>query len=372
MNPHPEIIPFVESVQSKGSRLKDAASQGRKVIGYFCTYTPIEIIHASGFIPVRIWGGTGQIEKAYSLVPNFICPYIKLSLEGALNKEFSFLAGIVQGYTCDVACGAVNIWKDNFSLELCHSLPLPYNDNQDARDFMRAGIEELACRLTRIGGSVTDESLKDSVALYEEIRTILAWIFKRRAQGNLPLTAGDVLSVVQAYFVTPPEEYLGMLKDLMVYLKGAPVSIAPGTPVLVSGSVVEDAQAFTIIERLGFKVVADDLCTGQRGFMPITGQGETPMERLIDRIMKRFGCPSRSHAKVRVPLLLELIRASHAKGVIFVFQKFCTPHLADHPMVAQGLKDALIPSIAIEMDESGLVEAQVATRLETFWGMLGQ
>jgi benzoyl-CoA reductase/2-hydroxyglutaryl-CoA dehydratase subunit BcrC/BadD/HgdB len=69
---------------------------------------------------------------------------------------------------------------------------------------------------------------------------------------------------------------------------------------------------------------------------------------------------------------VELIKASHAKGVIFVFQKFCTPHLADHPMVAQGLKDAGIPSIAIEMDESGLVEAQVATRLETFWGMLGQ
>jgi benzoyl-CoA reductase/2-hydroxyglutaryl-CoA dehydratase subunit BcrC/BadD/HgdB len=41
-------------------------------------------------------------------------------------------------------------------------------------------------------------------------------------------------------------------------------------------------------------------------------------------------------------------------------------------MVAQGLKDALIPSIAIEMDESGLIEAQVATRLETFLGMMGQ
>jgi benzoyl-CoA reductase/2-hydroxyglutaryl-CoA dehydratase subunit BcrC/BadD/HgdB len=68
---------------------------------------------------------------------------------------------------------------------------------------------------------------------------------------------------------------------------------------------------------------------------------------------------------------MELIRASQAKGVIFVFQKFCTPHLADHPMVAQGLKDALIPSLAIEMDESGLMEAQAVTRLETFWGMLG-
>jgi benzoyl-CoA reductase/2-hydroxyglutaryl-CoA dehydratase subunit BcrC/BadD/HgdB len=137
-------------------------------------------------------------------------------------------------------------------LELCHSLPLPYNDNREARIFLRAGIEELAVKLTRIGGGITDESLKDSLELYEEIRTILAWIFKRRAQGNPPLTAGDVLIVVQAYFVTPPEEYLGMLKGLMAYLKDAPVSIAKGTPVLISGSVIEDAQAFAIIERLGF------------------------------------------------------------------------------------------------------------------------
>jgi benzoyl-CoA reductase/2-hydroxyglutaryl-CoA dehydratase subunit BcrC/BadD/HgdB len=368
---HSAITPFDEAVRFKRQRLEEAASNGRKVIGYFCTYTPIEIIHASGFIPVRIWGGTGRIEKAYSLVPNFICPYIRLTLEGALNNEFSFLSGIVQGYTCDVACGAVNIWKDNFSLELCHSLPLPYNNNQDAREFLRAGIEELTCKLTRMGGSLTDESLRDSLELYEEIRTILAWLFERRAQGNLPLSAGDVLSVVQAYFVTSPEEYLGMLKALIEFLKDTPVSIASGTPVLISGSVVEDAQAFTIIEGLGFKVVADDLCTGRRGFIPNAGLGETPMERLMDRIMNRFPCPSRSHPSERVPLLLELIRKSHAKGVIFVFQKFCTPHLADHPKVAQGLKDVLIPSIAIEMDESGLIEAQVATRLETFWGMLG-
>ncbi len=369
---HPAITPFDEALRFKRQRLEEAASSGRKVIGYFCTYTPVEIIHAGGFIPVRIWGGTGRIEKAYSLVPNFICPYMRLSLEGALNNEFSFLSGIVQGYTCDVACGAVNIWKDNFNLELCHSLPLPYNDNRDAREFLRAGIGELACKLTRIGGSLTDESLKDSLELYGEIRTILAWLFELRAQGNLPLRAGDVLSVVQAYFVTPPEEYLEMLKALVVYLKGAPASITPGIPVLVSGSVIEDAQAFTIMEGLGFKVVADDLCTGRRGFIPRAGLGETPMERLIDRVMNRFPCPSRSHPRERVPLLLELIRASQAEGVIFVFQKFCTPHLADHPKVAQGLKDAGIPGIAIELDESGLIEAQVATRLETFWGMLRQ
>jgi benzoyl-CoA reductase/2-hydroxyglutaryl-CoA dehydratase subunit BcrC/BadD/HgdB len=370
MNPHPEILSFVESMQSKGRRLKDAATQGKKIIGYFCTYTPVEIIHASGFLPVRIWGGVGKVEKAYSLVPNFICPYMRLSLEGALNNEFSFLTGIVQGYTCDVACGLVNIWKENFELKLCHSLPLPYNDSQDSRMFLQAGLDELIHKLMDIGGRFTQESLKESLSLYEEIRSLLTWLFERRSQGSLPLTSGDVLTVVQAYFVTPPEEYLSMLKGLVKKLQDAPLSSSNGIPVLISGSVIEDTNAFELIERLGFKVVADDLCTGYRGFSPVSGHGEIPMERLMDRIMNRFPCPSRSHTSERVPQLLDLVRASNAQGVIFLFQKFCTPHLADHPSISAALKDAGIPSILIEMDEAGLMEAQVATRLETFSGML--
>jgi benzoyl-CoA reductase/2-hydroxyglutaryl-CoA dehydratase subunit BcrC/BadD/HgdB len=370
MDHHPAVLPFMDTVRMKRHRLGQAASGGKKIIGYFCTYTPVEILHAAGFLPVRIWGGVGRAEKAYSLVPNFICPYMRLSLEGALSGEFSFLTGIVQGYTCDVACGLVNIWKDNFKMDLCHSLPLPYNDNRDARIFLRAGLHELIGKLMQIGKGFTDESLEESLTLYEEIRSILAWIFDRRADRGLPLSSGEVLNVVQAYFVTPPEEYLDMLKGLKGNLAGAPVPTDSGIPVLISGSLIEDAQALTLIEQLGFQVVADDLCTGQRGFFPIAGQGEDPMERLMDRIMKRFPCPSRSHPDERVPRLLDLIRASRAKGVIFLFQKFCTPHLADHPKVSQALKDAGIPSILIEMDEAGLMEAQVTTRLETFSGML--
>ena len=366
------MSPFLEAVHSRGERLREYAAKRGRIIGYFCTYTPVEIIHALGFLPVRIWGGATQTEKAYALVPNFICPYMRLSLEGALNGEFSFLSGIVQGYTCDVACGLVNIWKDNFSLKLCHSLPLPYNDNAYARTFLRAGIEDLMEKLERIGGRYTVESLENSLALYEEIRSILAWIFDRRAYRDQPLTSVEVLNVVQAYFITPPEDYLDMLRGLKYDLASAPVPSDGGLPVLISGSVIEDAHVLTLIEHLGFKVVADDLCTGQRGFFPIAGQGESSMERLMDRIMNRFPCPSRSTPGRRVTRLLDLVRASDARGVVFLFQKFCAPHLADHPMVSGALKEAGIPSIAIEMDDAGLVEAQVATRLETFAGMLGQ
>ncbi len=252
---------------------------------------------------MRIWGGSRQAEKAYSLVPNFICPYMRLSLEGALNGEFQFLSGIVQGYTCDVACGVVNIFRENFPLELCHSLPLPYNDNRDARAFLRAGLEELSMKLEGMGGKISEKSLEDSLGLYDDIRSMLQEVFAARSRGTSPLSSSDGLSVVQSYFVTPPEEYVEMLRTLQAYLEDAPARAREGMPVVVSGSVVEDENALAVIEGLGFRITADDLCTGQRGFTPAAGTGDNPMERLMDRIKKRLPCPSRSHPRDRVPLL---------------------------------------------------------------------
>jgi len=372
MEPSPACEPFRESIRTRVERLSAAAASGRKVIGYFCTYTPVEIIHAAGFVPVRIWGGVRKAEQAYSLVPSFICPFMRLSLEGALNKEFAFLSGIVQGYTCDVACGVANIFRENFPMELVHSLPLPYNDNEEARGFLSAGLQELFMKLRRIGGAVSEKSLHDSLELYDDIRSQLALLFAARSMPASPLSASDMHSVVQSYFVTPPGDYVKMLRGLLAELREAPACPNEGIPIVVSGSVVEDGSALAVIEDLGFRIVADDLCTGQRGFTPSAGTGDGPMERLMDRIMKRSGCPSRSHPRDRVPVLGDLIRASGARGVVFLFQKFCSPHLADHPRVAGALREAGVPSIALEMDEHGLVKAQVATRLETFSGMLGR
>ena len=371
MESHHLIAPFGQALITRREHLKKAVSQGKKVLGYFCTYTPLEILHASGFIPVRIWGGKDNVERAYSLVPNFICPFMRLSLEKALHGEFDFLSGLVQGYTCDVACGLVNIWKENFPSIFYHSIPLPYNDTVDSRAFLRSSLVELTEKLAGIGGRFTEDTLDASLNLYTEIRHILTELSQRRYRPDRKIDAADFLTVVQTGFVKEPEEYLGMLRELMGELdKGKGVSSGEGIPVLISGSVIEDADICSLIEQLGFRVVADDLCTGIRSFTPASGTGDSPLERVMDRIMKHSPCPSRTHPRDRIPFMKDLIKLSGAKGVIFLFQKFCTPHLADHPKVAQALRDAGIPSISIEMDETGLMEAQVRTRLETFSDML--
>jgi len=57
--------------------------------------------------------------------------------------------------------------------------------------------------------------------------------------------------------------------------------------------------------------------------------------------------------------------------VVFLIQKFCTPHLGDHPTLKAGLRKLNIPSIMIEIEEAGTMEGQNRTRLVSFFEMLG-
>jgi bcr-type benzoyl-CoA reductase subunit C len=365
------IQPFTEAVRDRKERLMDVASGGRKVLGYLCTYTPIEIIHAAGFVPVRILGGEISIERAASLTPTFICPYLRQALERALRGEYDFLSGVIQGYTCDVACGLINIWELNVPGELYHTLPLPYQDSPEARQYFRQGLAELGERLNGIGGRLTDETLSASLDLYGEIRRLSLELYRMRSQGRLALPAADLLAVVQAGLVTPPEDYLPMLEDFVAAAESQPSAEKRGVPVLVSGSVIDDPRVLEVLEASGARVVGDDLCTGLRGFSPPTGRGEDPVDRLMDRHFKRFPCPARMKAQERAPVLVDLVKGARAKGVVFFLQKFCTPHLADLPVVLDALQAEGVRGLVVEMEETGLNEGQLRTRVESFLEMLG-
>lgn len=365
------IEPFVEALKSQGQRLRTLRQSGKKILGYFCTYTPIELVHAVGFLPVRVMGGPGTVFAADSVSPAFICPYMRRALEKGLRQEYDFLSGIIQGYTCDVACGVTRIWEQNIEGEIFHTIPLPYNDNTDARRFFRAAIRELIDKMQAIGGRFSEEALEESFRLYSDIRELVLELYRMRYDRSMPLSSSQFLAVVLAGFVSPPEEYRSMVGELLAGIRNAHFpGIGDSVPVLVSGSLIEEPAVLDILEESGGKVVADDLCTGLRNFQPPSGEGDDVIERLIDRYVNRSPCPARSRATDRAALLAELVERSRARGVVFVFQKFCTPHLADHPFLVGELKKRGIPSTVIEMDETGVNEGQLRTRFEAFFEML--
>ncbi|MDO9262609.1 MAG: 2-hydroxyacyl-CoA dehydratase family protein [Desulfosalsimonadaceae bacterium] len=366
------LIQFKEAITHSQERLTALSESGKKVIGYFCTYTPVEMIHAAGFIPVRITGGYGNTDKAYQHVPDFICPYMKRALEKALDGRYAFLSGLVQGYTCDAACGMVNVWKDAVGPGLVHSIPIPYNNTPESADYFKAVLNELAQKLDTFGGDFRLSALDESLDLYSRIRAIQYDLYQQRYMGNSGFTPSELMTLMDAGAVAPPEDYLIMLEALSNRVpdnrknknQNLPV------PVLVSGSLVERPEVMDMIEASGGRIVADDLCNGLRQILPIDGKGETPMDRLVHRTLNRFPCPSRSRAADRSRRLLDILSQARAKGVIFLVQKFCTPHLADIPMLSGLLKEKGYPAMVIEMDESWRMEGQVKTRLEGFFEMV--
>lgn len=365
-----DLTPFTRAVSTKTERLRRTAKD-RKIFGWFCTYTPIEMIHAAGFLPVRISGGTVRIKTANNLVPTFICPYMRASLERALGGEYDYLSGVIQGYTCDVACGMINVWAENIKGELSHTIPLPYNTSKESTIFYRKTLEELTGKLASVGGAMDDASLGTSLDLFRDIRTSMRSLYALRSRNRLALSAREFYTVVEAGFSLPPEEYRTMLAALLESLGDGVAEGPEGIPVLVSGSLVEEPAVYDILEASGGRVAADDLCTGYRFIDPPDGTGPDPIGRLVDRYQRRFPCPSRSTAADRMPPMKEIISRSGARGVIFLFQKFCTPHLSDYPVMVEELRKEGIPTLLVEMEETGLGEGQLKTRLEGFFEMIG-
>jgi len=368
------VSEFARALENPKAMIDNVSKSGKKAVGYFCTYTPVEFIHAVGAVPLRIAGGPMRIDRADRLSPSFLCPYMRAGLERALAGDYENLFGLIQGYTCDVACGMFNVWKGNIPLPFYHILSLPYGDQEEARSFFEEELKNLTGRLADYGLELSDAALEQSLDIYADIRRAVQELYTGRYDGTLPLSAGDFYTVIRGVQAMPPERARELLSGLVALMQADAAGDSrkqDGTPILISGSLVEDEKIFDLIERSGGRIVADDLCTGLRYFDPPAGDGKTALSRLIDRSVSRFPCPTRQRARHRIPLLLDLADRSGARGVVFLIQKFCTPHLTDIPILGQGLKEAGLPHLIIEMEETGVMEGQAVTRLQGFFEMIG-
>lgn len=365
------IQPFIDACDNT-DRLEGAAAEGMPVIGYLCNYTPLELVHACGCVPFRITGGPGPLDRAHDLLPDFVCPFLKRVTERAMNNDFDFISGIVQGYTCDAACGVVKVLEKNISGRIFEVIPFPYTDHGDSRIYFRRVLTAVREQLDNLGGGFSDQRLNESLALYGEIRGIIDHLYDLRYAGRLPMTAGELWHVVRAGERTRPEDYLAMLQRLEEGIWETSKTIEDDrTPVLLSGSLVEDAVIFDVIEQCGGRVAADDLCTGVRttGALAASDEGDA-LDRLIRRHFSRIPCPSRVSAEDRLDGLMDAINRSGALGALFLHQKFCSPHLSDFPYLSSRLREAGIRSIQIEMDETWRGSGQFKTRMEGFFEML--
>ncbi|MBM4466596.1 MAG: 2-hydroxyacyl-CoA dehydratase [Chloroflexi bacterium] len=363
---------------------------GQRAMGCFCTYVPEEIIHAAGFVPVRIRSSGETPSRADAHLQSYTCALCRSGLDQALRGDLSFLQGMVLPHTCDTIQALTDIWHMSFPDLYVETIVQPVHlSSPSTRPYLIAELQRFRRSLERfIGQEIADQAITASIGLYNEKRRLLAQLYDLRDR----LTAPELFAATNAGFILPPEQYNPLLSELVGLLVEEGVSIYPSLPepalslpkgrgwgrvsptqpsfkgpgLILAGAVLDDPAILNIVEELDTRIVGDDLCTGSRYFaQPAVASGD-PITALADRYLHRLPCPAKYNPEHQPgEHLLKLVSDTKADGVVFVLQKFCDPHAFDYAMIKEKLDAAAVPHLRLEMEHTPALD-QWRTRLQAF------
>lgn len=338
------------------------------VIGTFCSYAPVEILHSFGIIPVRIWGESENLHKADALLQTFICPPARHLMALGLEGHYGFLDGIVHCYSCDAVCGLYNIWVRNLRPRFSHLISLPYMSINEALSYTIAEFGIFIDKLESFTNKkFSPESLKRSITLYNEARSLMREVYHLKKSG-LWVSYADICAMNIYCQTLPVEMFLPELRKYVKTIKEEKRRSRKKLKILISGSIISDTSLMDFIEEVGGDIVADDACIGLRTLRDVIPEGD-PLQSLVEYYLTVPRCASRADFPSRKAHLLETLTDFDIDAVIFIHQKFCDPHLSDHPFLKKILDEAKIPHMQFELEGDGFT-GSVRTRIESFFEML--
>ncbi len=155
----------------------------RRTIGYLCTYVPEEIMHAAGFLPVRILPSTEPATRADAHMQSYTCHLARNCLDQALAGKLNSHAGVVFAHTCDTMQGLADIWSETFTTVFVDTVVTPVALNSPhAHAYLAAELRRFARALEQhFGIAISDEALRASIRVYNTRRRALADFYAQRA-----------------------------------------------------------------------------------------------------------------------------------------------------------------------------------------------
>jgi len=352
---------------------RELKKSGRKIVGYFCSYTPEEIILAAGAVPFRIFG-KGDVSLADAHLQVYSCSLIRGALEDALSGGLDFLDGAVFPHTCDSIQRLSDIWRINANTGFHIDVVLPVKlDTKSSKEYMTDVIKKFIRDIEKsLGVGILADDLKASADKYNQIRAYLKKIYEIRSKNPAVIRSSDVHAIIKASMLMDRDLLLKELASFTEDLQIEGEKMKPdGKRVVLAGGVCNLPDIYTLIEDSGGTVVWDDFCTGSRYFEGEIDLSADILESIAERYSERIVCPAKhSGLFPRGEHLVKIAKDNNAKGVIFLFLKFCDPHFFDYPYMKEMLDKEGIPSMLFEIEEQLPSEGQFKTRCEAFLEMI--
>jgi len=369
-----------ELSENRDRRARESEREGKKVIGYFHCFVPLEILTAANILPFRIMGNPKEpITIANAYIDPANCPYLKSCFDVAMKGGYDFLKGWTTPDSCDNMVNFNMVWNYNVSLSWRHWVNVPNCLYEESFTFFK---EELAIFKRRveelIGGKISDEDIHRAIDLHNEQRALLRELYEFRKPDPPLIDGSEVLQVMIALTSLPVDEANELLKGVVRDVGRRSNSRQKKTRLLVWGPEMDNPAFLRLIEECGGNVVVDDLCLGTRYFWHNVEKTPDPLDGLSARYLGKVVCPRMIRGKGeggaareqdledRFGHIGRLARDFSVDGVILYVMKYCDLHEFDVPDLRDYLTKKGLPVLHLETDYSTTAWAGLRTRIEAF------
>ena len=346
--------------------------KGGKIIGYYCTYVPEEIIHAAGMLPYRMRAtGSTSSELGDTYASSTTCTFCRHSLDLAMRGEYKFLDGLVALHSCDHIGRMFDAWRygkvnlpDSFYLRF---LDVPFKTDALAVEWMTFQLDRFKQSLEdHFRVTITDDALRRSIKTYNEKRRLLKSLYELRKKEAPPITGAEVLGICIASTSMPVEEFNQLLKQVLDELKGRAGFSDYRARLVLAGGDLEDPAYIRVIEQLGGLVVTDLLCFGLRAFWDLVEEDSEPVAALAKRYIQRISCPRMMDYARRLKFIKDLAEEFKVDGIIVQRMKFCDSWACDGAMIQWQAKKDDTPCLILEREYLMTAVGQMRTRVQAF------
>jgi len=357
--------------------IEEWKAAGGKVVGYFCSHVPVEVLTAAGVLPFRMRGtGSTGTELADASFSSINCSFPKHTFNQALRGEFDFLDGLICISSCDHVRRVYDNWKQQLSTPYLTVMSLPKKIGEAQVDWYYEEINILREGLGKfLGVEITDDRLRDAIKQVNETRSLQRQMYELRKRERPPISGAEALAVMVAGSSLPRERYNDLLRTLLADLENVQGKSGYRARLMIVGSELDDPEYLQVIEDQGGLVVTDSICFGTRTMWVDCSETEPDPVRALARyyIQERPSCPRMNGAQpARAAFVQDMVKEFAVDGVIGERMQFCDFWCAEHYMNKADLKEAGIPFIQIDREYILSGKGQLQTRIQAFLETMGR
>ncbi len=348
--------------------------KGGKVLGYFCTYVPEEILYAADVLPVRILGSHEPQSVTEPHIFAMYCPFCRDCLAQGLQGRYDYLDGITISQSCLHVRQAYTSWDLHVPTEFSYYLPMPHHvQSPRAVPYLRAELETFKKAVEDwTGKTITDADLDRGIEIVNRNRQLMKQVYETRKADEPPLTGLEAMYMVVSSQMTDKKEHSDIVEETLKELAQRKLDRPVGERLIMLGSENDDVEFIEMCESVGATIVIDDHCTGTRYFWDELVPQDDRLMAIAERYVRRTPCPTKDWpVRTRIPRILQFAKDYNVAGAIVIQQKFCDPHEADIPSIRAALEENGVPTLFLELDVTVPV-GQFKTRVEAHLEVLAE